>query len=83
MRYVVRETHEYVRETPEGRFLGDDLTAYRPDQVVAVCDVCEEPGADPDVDRSDDVLAEFWDPDAGASVVAHAQCGIDRGLELA
>lgn len=83
MRYVTRDGHEYVIESPGGLFLLSDgeagIVVLRPEQVVAVCDLCEEPEDDP----VGDPLAEFWDPDVEASVVAHGQCGLDRGLELA
>lgn len=79
--YRHRETLEYLRRTPEERYLRDDLTEVHPDDVEQVCDLCEEPGSDRY--GGDDVLAEFWNPEVEASVVAHATCGIDHGLELA
>lgn len=79
--YVQRSTREYLTVTREGRYLRGDLSEVLPPDVVQVCDVCEEPGTN----RlgGDDVLAEFWDPDEERSIVAHGQCGTDRGLELA
>lgn len=83
MRYVTRDGHEYVTVSPEGRFLlsaGErGLVELDEAEVVAVCDLCDEPEDDP----LGDPLAEFWDPEDEASVVAHGQCGLDRGLELA
>lgn len=42
------------------------------------CDLCGEPYS-----YLHDEVGEFWDKDADDSVIAHAQCGIDHGLELA
>jgi hypothetical protein len=78
--YRHRETLEPVRRTPEERYLLDDLTEVGPSLVEQVCDVCEEPGTD--AYGGDDVLAEFIG-DAGEAVLAHGQCGIDQGWELA
>lgn len=39
------------------------------------CDICGEP--------ADAEMGEFWDHNKDTSVVAHAQCGLDAGLELA
>lgn len=41
-----------------------------------VCELCEEP-----TDFMTDPAAEFRR--AGETVIAHAQCGLDAGLELA
>lgn len=66
----------------------DKLTPYEEneDGNAKYCQICGEPG--------DDEMGEFWvepDPanplpppnDKGYSVVAHGQCGIDHGLEIA
>lgn len=44
------------------------------------CDLCGEPFS-----YLTDEVGEFWDGDDedGESVIAHAQCGIDHGLQLA
>lgn len=39
------------------------------------CELCGEP--------ADDEMGEFWQPEQENSVIAHAQCGIDAGLEIA
>lgn len=39
------------------------------------CQLCGEP--------IDDEMGEFWDPAKEESVIAHGQCGIDAGLEMA
>jgi hypothetical protein len=39
------------------------------------CGLCGEP--------ADAEMGEFWQPEQNTSVVAHAQCGIDAGLEIA
>lgn len=83
MRYVHRATLEYVVESDEGRFLlpaGEaGLVELSPDQVVPVCDLCEEPEDDP----ANDPLGHFKGEVFGSQVVAHGQCGLDHELELA
>jgi hypothetical protein len=78
--YRQRDTLEYLRRTPEERYLRDDLTEVHPDDVEQVCDLCEEPGSDRY--GGDDVLAEFTGDD-GEAVLAHGGCGTGAGLELA
>jgi len=48
------------------------------------CAVCEEiiPTYDHGMYREVDV-GEFWDDDAQDSIIAHAECGISAGLDLA
>lgn len=78
--YRHRETLEPVWRTPEERYLLEDLTEVDPHWVEQVCQVCEEPGTD--AYGGDDVLAEFTGDD-GEAVLAHGQCGVDQGWELA
>jgi hypothetical protein len=78
--YRHRETLEPVRRTDEERYLLDDLTEVDPSLVEQVCQVCEEPGTD--AFGGDDVLAEFTGDD-GEAVLAHGQCGVDQGWQLA
>lgn len=44
------------------------------------CQLCEEPI---DWDSTSDSAGEFSLPDNSDSVVAHVQCGLDAGLEIA
>lgn len=78
--YVVRETHERVERTPEGRLVAavdGELLEYQPYEVIEVCDVCEE------YPTGDDPLGHFKGEVIGSYVLAHGQCGADEGLELA
>lgn len=78
--WIIRETHEHVTVTPEGRFLASvdgELVEYQPYEVLEVCDVCEE------LPTGDDPLGHFRGDEPGAYVLAHGQCGLDHELELA
>lgn len=72
--------YEVVSVTGEGQFLlavDGGLVFLRPDQVVEVCDLCqEEPTAD-------DPLGHFRGDEPGTYALAHGQCGVDYELELA
>ncbi len=51
------------------------------------CGLCgesipEEPNM-PGMARFDVEMGEFWNPETQDSVVAHASCGLDAGLETA
>jgi len=81
--YVLRTTNEPVILTADGTFMTygvDDFGRTVAESQVARC--CEECG-EPEGSLDDEVLAEFWDPDAETSRVVHGQCGSDRGWELA
>lgn len=83
MRYVTRDGHEYVTESDEGLFLlpGGEagIIVLHREQVLPVCDLCEEPEDDP----VGNPLGHFKTPGGDAGVTAHGQCGEDHGLELA
>lgn len=53
------------------------------DGMKGDCDICGEPYDQTSSRPSMNEVGEFWDPEKNDSVVAHAQCGIDAGLELA
>jgi hypothetical protein len=53
----------------------DATAAHNREQFPDGCVLCGEP--------ADAEMGEFAREDGNGSVVAHAQCGIDRGLELA
>lgn len=72
--------YEAVSVSGEGAFfvtVPGGLTFLRSDQVHEVCDVCQEPAED------EDPLGIFKGEVFGSQVLAHGQCGIDQGLELA
>ena len=73
---------EALEDTREMKF--DILGPYpRPDQEIGeqmeTCDICGEPI------RPNEEKAEMYDPDddAAASLICHAQFGINNGLEVA
>ena len=79
--YVTKDGYETVVVSPEGQFLlpaGEaGLIVLHDNQVVEVCDVCEELGT------LDDALGQFGLPGLpDATTVAHYQCGVDEGLTL-
>lgn len=54
--------------------VNDDLN-YCWDCLEDGCDLCDE--------MADDNMGEFYDPVKNCTFVAHAQCGLDAGLEIA
>lgn len=62
----------YRQYADAGRYpTGDEIDEAREDR----CGICGE-GADGE-------MGEFWDKAKGDSVIAHAQCGLGRGLPMA
>jgi hypothetical protein len=75
--YITKSDFEPVQLTPEGKFLNVALDELTEAQVLEVCDVCEEAAGD----LANDGLAQF--SDNPRVVVAHYECGVNAGLELA
>lgn len=47
------------------------------------CELCEEKIKTYPNGLPAEEVGEFWDEEAQDSVYAHAQCGLDKGMELA
>jgi hypothetical protein len=43
--------------------------------ILLDCQICGEP--------ADEEMGEFWDHNSNDSVIAHGQCGLDAGFEMA
>lgn len=47
------------------------------------CEICGEPIRTDQFGDYAEETGEFWDEERGNSLIAHAQCGLDAGLDIA